>query len=150
MSDKLNIGNEMRQFDRKNRNFYDELTEEERKKFSPFLMLRWGSAVEGSRELQEFYVIATNERLNKRFFDINTTNHKKLQWLMATTVSPDMGTFRHNWIAPKKKETGLSAKRKQLMEIFPYYKDDEIDVMAEITSQKEIDAYMREAGNSKK
>ena len=51
MSDKLNIGNEMRQFDRKNRQFYDELTEEERKKFSPYLMIRWGSAVEGSRDL---------------------------------------------------------------------------------------------------
>ena len=42
MSDKLSIGNEMRQFDLKNRKFYDELTEEERKKFSPYLMIRWG------------------------------------------------------------------------------------------------------------
>ena len=33
MSDKLNIANEMRQLDRKNRNFYRELTDEERKKF---------------------------------------------------------------------------------------------------------------------
>ena len=57
MSDKLNIANEMRQFDRKNRNFYDELTAEEKKKFSNYLMIRWGSAVEGSRELQEFYEI---------------------------------------------------------------------------------------------
>jgi hypothetical protein len=36
------------------------------------------------------------------------------------------------------------------MEIFPHYKDDEIDVMAEITTQKEIDAYNREAGRDKK
>ena len=78
MSDKLSIGNEMRQFDLKNRKFYDELTEEERKKFSPYLMIRWGSAVEGSRELQEFYVISTNERLNKHFFNVNTTRHKKI------------------------------------------------------------------------
>ena len=70
MSDKLNIANEMRQLDRKNRNFYRDLTDEERKKFSNYLMIRWGSAVEGSRELQEFYVIATNERLNKHFFDM--------------------------------------------------------------------------------
>ncbi len=34
MSDKLNIANEMRQFDRKNRDFYNELSDEERKKFS--------------------------------------------------------------------------------------------------------------------
>lgn len=146
--DKLNIANEMKMFDRKVRNFYDDLTPEEKKKFSTFLMLRWGSAVEGSRELQEFYVIATNERLNKHFFDLG--KHPKLQWLLATTVSPDMGAMRHNWIAPKKKEAGLSAKRKALMEIYPTYKDDEIDVMAAITTQKEIDEYNRKAGKDNK
>jgi hypothetical protein len=148
MSDKLNINNEMRMFDRKARSFYDDLSAEEKKKFSNYLMIRWGSSVEGSRDLQEFYVIACNERLNKHFFDVS--RHPKLQWLLATTVSPDVGTPRHPWIAPKKKEAGLSAKRKALQEIFPHYKDDEIDVMAEITTQKEIDAYNREAGRDKK
>ena len=148
MSDKLNIANEMRQFDRKNRTFYNELTAEEKKKFSNYLMIRWGSAVEGSRELQEFYVISCNERLNKHFFDMS--KHPRLQWLMATTVSPDLGTPRHPWIAPKKKEAGLSAKRKALVAMYPEYKDDEIDVMCEITTQKEIDAYNRAAGNDKK
>jgi hypothetical protein len=150
MSDKLNIGNEMRQFDRKNRDFYNELTDEERKKFSPYLMIRWGSAVEGSRDLQEFYVISTNERLNKHFFAVNTTAHKKLQWLMATAVSPDMGTPRHVWIAPKKKEAGASAKRKSLQEIYSGYKDDEIDAMMQLVSQKEIDAYLRSTGEDRK
>jgi hypothetical protein len=150
MSEKLSIANEMRQFDRKNRNFYNELTDEERKKFSPYLMIRWGSAVEGSKDLQEFYVIATNERLNKHFFAVNTTAHKKLQWLMATAVSPDMGTPRHVWIAPKKKEAGVSAKRKALQEIYPTYKNDEIDVMMQLMSQKEIDAYFKSTGEDRK
>jgi hypothetical protein len=148
MSDKLNIANEMRMFDRKVRTFYEDLTAEERKKFSNFLMIRWGSAVEGSRDLQEFYVISCNERFNKHFFDLG--KHPKLQWLLATTVSPDLGTPRHPWIAPKKKEAGLSAKRKALMEIFPTYKSDEIDVMAQIVTQKEIDAYHKSAGQEKK
>ena len=148
MSDKLNIANEMRQFDRKSRSFYDELTAEERKKFSNYLMIRWGSSVEGSRELQEFYVIATNERLNKHFFNVN--RHPKLQWLMATSVSPGLGTPRHPWIAPRKKESGASAKRKALAEIYPHYKDDELDVMMQITTQKQIDEYNRAAGNDKK
>ena len=148
MSDKLNIANEMRMFDRKVRTFYEELTTEERKKFSNFLMLRWGSAVEGSRDLQEFYVISCNERFNKHFFDLG--KHPKLQWLLATTVSPDLGTPRHPWIAPKKKEAGLSAKRRALIEMYPLYKDDEIDVMAQLVTQKEIDAYNKSAGQEKK
>jgi len=148
MSDKLNIANEMRMFDRKVRSFYDDLTAEEKKKFSNFLMIRWGSAVEGSRELQEFYVIATNERLNKHFFDV--AKHPKLQWLMATSVSPGLGTHRHPWIAPKKKQSGASARRRQLAEIYPHYKDDELDVMMAITTQKDIDQYFADAGQDRK
>lgn len=144
MSDKLNIANEMRMFDRKVRDFYDELTPEERKKFSPFLMIRWGSAVEGSRELQEFYVISTNERLNKHFF--NLSRHPKLQWLLATTVSPGMGTPRHNWIAPKKKEPGAGSMKKQLREFYPHLKDDEIDLLASMTTKKELEQYIKQHG----
>jgi len=146
--DKLSIGNEMRQLDTKNREFYDDLTPEERKKFSTFLMLRWGSAVDGPRELQEYYVQSCNHYLNKHFFDLG--KHPKLQWLCATAISPDMGAMRHNWIAPKKKEAGASAKRKQLQEIYPTYKDDEIEVMMQITTQKEIDAWFKAAGHDKK
>ena len=145
--DKLSIANEMAQFDRKNRRFYDELTDEERKKFSNYLMIRWGSSVQGSPELQEFYLIATNERLNKHFFSIN--RHPKLQWLCATTVSPGMGTQRHQWIAPKKKEPGAGSIKKQLAELYPHLKDDEIDLMAEINTKKDIEAYVKALGREK-
>lgn len=148
MSDKLNIGNEMRQLDCKNRNFYDELTLEEKKKFSTFLMLRWGSSIEGNRALQEYYVQSTNHYLNKHFFTLS--KHPKLQWLCATAISPDMGAMRHNWIAPKKKEAGASAKRKQLEKMYPTYKDDEIDVMMKIVTDKEIKQYFKDSGEEAK
>jgi hypothetical protein len=145
--DKLDIRNEMRQLDAKNRDFYDELTPEERKKFSTFLMVRWGSAVDGSREIQEYYVQSTNHYLNKHFFTMH--RHPKLQWLMATAASPGMGAQRHNWIAPKKKEAGASAIKKQLRELYPHFKDDEIDLMAALTDKKELAQLQRAHGNDK-
>lgn len=144
MTDKLSINNEMAVFDRKDRKFYDNLTDEERKKFSNFLMIRYGSSVQGGRDLQEFYLIATNERLNKHFFNIN--KHPKLQWLCATTVSPGMGTQRHQWIAPKKKEPGASGIKKRLAEIYPTLKDDELELMAKINTKKDLDDYLKRAG----
>jgi hypothetical protein len=147
MSDKLNIGNEMRELDAKNRDFYDELTPEERKKFSTFLMVRWGSAVDGSREIQEYYVQSVNHYLNKHFFTMH--RHPKLQWLMATAASPGMGSMRHNWIAPKKKEAGASAIKKQLRELYPHFRDDEIDLMASLTDKKELAQLQRAHGNDK-
>lgn len=138
--DKLTISNEMKCFDQKDRDFYNSLTDEERKKFSNYLMIRWGSSVQGSSDLQEFYLISCNERLNKHFFAIS--KHPKLQWLCATSVSPGMGTQRHQWISPKKKESGKSNTKKQLAELFPNMKEDEIEVMDNINTKKDIEVYL--------
>lgn len=148
MSDKLNIANEMRCFDSKDRNFYNSLTPEERKKFSNYLMIRWGSAVQGSSDLQHFYLVATNERLNKKFFSIS--KHPELQWLTATTISPNMGNFKHSWISPKKKEAGESSIKKQLIEMYPNAKDDEIELLAKINTKKDIEEYLKAAGQETK
>ena len=143
--DKLSIHNEMAQFDKKNRGFYDSLTDEERKKFSNYLMIRWGSAVQGSRELQEFYVISTNERLNKHFFSVN--RHPGLQWLMATSVSPDLGVQRHQWIAPKKKDAGGNNEvKKRLMEIYPNMKIQDIEALATMTTKQDMREHLKNLG----
>ena len=145
--DKLSIKTEMTAFDRKQREFFDQLSDEEQKKFAPFLMIRWGSAVQGSRELQEYYVIATNERLNKHFFSINTARHKKLQWLMATTVSPELGCQQHNWIAPYKRDKQQSGRRRALAKIYPNLNDDDLDVLAEIVTDQDIKKYQKDSGD---
>jgi hypothetical protein len=146
--DKLSIQNEMMCFDRKDRNFYSSLTDEERKKFSNFLMIRWGSSIQGSAELQHYYLQSSNHYVNKHFFAIN--RHPKLQWLCATAVSPDLGPQRHQWIAPKKKEAGATGVRKQIAELFPHLKDDEIELMSKINTKKDIDVYLKQLGQEVK
>lgn len=146
--DKLSINNEMAVFDRKDRAFYDSLTDDEKKKFSNFLMIRYGSSVQGNTMEQAVYLLSCNENLNKNFFAIN--RHPKLQWLCASTVSPGWGTKRHQWIAPKKKDPGTSGTKKQLAELFPNMKSDEIEVMSKINSKKDIDAYIKQLGQEVK
>jgi len=143
--DKLSIKNEMSQFDRKNRNFYDELSDEEKKKFSPFLMIRWGSSVGGNSDLQAYYLMSCNERLNKHFFDVNTTQHKKLQWLLSTTVSPGMGNQYHQWIAPKKK-TNDNKSIKFLRELHPHLKEDDLKLLSELNDKDDLKAYAKGLG----
>lgn len=150
--EKLSIQNEMMQFDKKNRTFYDSLTDEERKKFSNYLMIRWGSSVQSGssprdQAIQQYYLQSCNEHFNKHFFAIN--RHPKLQWLCATAVSPDDGIKKHQWIAPKKKEPGASGIKKQLAELFPNMKADEIEVMSVCVTKKELEAYLKELGRDK-
>jgi len=107
-------------------------------------MIRWGSAVQGSAELQEFYLVATNERLNKHFFTVN--KHPKLQWLMATSVSPGMGSHRHQWIAPKKKETGSNEIKKMLMDLYPSSKMQDIDTLSKLVDKKQLKQMLKDQG----
>lgn len=144
MSDKLNIANEMRAFDSKDRKFYADLTDEERKKFSNFLMIRWGSSVQGSPELQEYYLLSCNENLNKHFFDL--AKHPELQWLSATTVSPGLGNFRHDWIKQKKREGSNNKAVKFLRQIYPDYKEDELELLAQINDTADLKKLAKEHG----
>ena len=116
-------------------------------------MIRYGSSVLASgsdrdRLIQEYYLQSCNENLNKHFFAIN--RHPKLQWLCATTVSPGDGVKRHQWIAPKKKEPGAGSIKKQLAELYPHLKDDELELMAKINTKKDIDAYIKQLGQEVK
>ena len=146
-NDPLYIGNEMAAFDRKDRAYYDKFTDEQKKKFSTYLMLKYGANVGGNEDLQAYYLMATNERVNKYFFDIN--KHTKLQWLCCTTVSPHMGKQYHYWQKAKKKE-GDNKSQKFLAKVFPNMKSDEIDLLAKINDKRDLRDLARELGHDDK
>jgi len=142
-TDPLYIGNEMAAYDRKDRAYYDKFTDEQKKKFSTYLMLKYGANVSGNKDFQEWYLRATNERVNKHFFDIN--KHTKLQWLTCTTVSPSMGNQFHYWLKAKKKE-GDNKSQKFLAKIYPNMKSDEIDLLAKLNDKRDLRDMARELG----
>jgi hypothetical protein len=142
---KLSLQNELTSLDLKDRNFYDNLSEEEKKKFSPYLMLRYGSSVEANADMQAWYLMATNERVNKNFFDISTSKHKKLQWLMCTTISPSMGRQKHYWLPTKKSEKNNKII-KFLTTLFPDMKLEDIEILAELNSKENIKELARAYG----
>jgi acyl-CoA synthetase (AMP-forming)/AMP-acid ligase II len=142
-TDPLYIGNEMAAFDRKDRAYYDKFTDEQRKSFSTYLMLKYGANVSGSADMQAYYLMSTNERVNKHFFDLG--KHPKLQWLSCTTVSPGMGNQFHYWLKAKKKE-GDNKSQKFLAKLYPNMKSDEIDLMAKINDKRDIADMARNLG----
>jgi len=142
----LQIQNEMAQVDMKNRDFYDSLSPEHKKKFSNYLMLKWTPSVYGSAEMQAYYLMSVNENLNVHFFEIN--KHPKLQWLCCTVVSPGMGKQRHYWLASKKKSAGgpPTALRKELLTRFPAMKVADIDNILKFTPKEKMEEWLKNLG----
>lgn len=145
--DKLSLANELKQLDTKNRKFYDELDETEQKKFSTYLMMKYSANVEGNPDFQEWYLRASNERVNQNFFDLG--RHPKLQWLLCTTVSPGMGSQRHYWLATKKSDNPKKTKIiKFLARLYPHMKMDEIELLALLTPDDEVKTLAIDLGMS--
>lgn len=147
MSNKLNINSEMSALDHKDRNYYDSFSDDERKKFSNYLMLKWGSAVQGSPDLQEYYLRAMNENVNVNFFDLG--RHPKLQWLLCTTVSPGLGIQRH-WFPKSLGRNKQSPALKFLRLIRPSDKLSDLETLVQLNDQRYFENLAREHGWSDK
>jgi hypothetical protein len=146
MSDKLTIKSEMSALDQKDREFYDSLTAEEKKKFSVYLMLRYGSAVGGSFDMQQYYLMATNKRLNKDFFNI-PAGHDKLKWLVTTTISPGIGNQFHEWIGLKKKDATSNNKAMRfLQKVYPDAKLSDLELLDKMNDAKVWKQHAKELG----
>ena len=154
MSEKLNINNEMREFNRKNRGFWDELNEDERKKFSTYLIMRWGSAIQSApamtEELQKYCVLAMNENVNPYMF--NLSKHPKLQWLLLSTVSPGSAVYssersfpKHEWIAFKGQRKA-SKRTRLLQDMYPDQKLDECELLSELIPDAELKQMLLDRG----
>lgn len=127
------------------KNVWDELSDEEKKQVNFWLLNRYVSSVKGSREAQELAVFKTNEYYNKNW-NVLGTRHPKLQWqLLCLTGNTGKIEF-HQWIGFKQKGKTNSAAIKVLQEIYPNMKQDEVELLAGISTTKEIKALAEEHG----
>ena len=141
--DPLALHNELAAIDRKDYTYFNRLTEDQKKQFSPYLMLRYSSAVEGSGDIAKYYAVATNEFVNQDFWALN--GHKELQWLLCCTVSPGIGKQRHYWLGKAQKASG-NKLRKLLLELLPQQKEDEIDLILKTNTKEEILLWISKMG----
>jgi hypothetical protein len=90
--------------DRKNYDWYSNLTEEQQRKFVPYMMLHWISAVKGN--LDGYYLLSTDIHANKYMFNERVQHHPELQWLMLCASSPGRGKQFHQWIPHLSEKVG--------------------------------------------
>lgn len=128
---------------------WDELSDDEQKQVSFYLLNRYVSAVKGTKEQKELQILKTNQYYNKNFFTLS--KHKKLLWFLLCMTANDKKTIRyHEWIGYKSKETNGSAKALKFLEtLYPNKKHDEIKLLASINTAKELKQLAEDLGMSK-
>ena len=138
---KLPIKDILAAVDMNAKSVWKELTDEERKQVSFWLLNRYVSAVQGSREEQELAVFKTNEYYNKHFNTIGVgkeNGHQELMWqLLCMSGAWDKIKF-HPYIGFKKKGANNNAAIKLLEKVYPNMKNNEVELLAGISTKKEL------------
>ncbi len=108
--------------DNKDYGYYDRLSPEQQKKFTPFMLVRYLSYLKGSGDIAGYYAMSTNYNANKYIFNEFVQKHPKLQWLMLCAASPGLGKQFHPWIPQIKEKVSLLKEQAQLKDVKEYYK----------------------------
>ena len=134
---KLPIKDVLAAIDMGAKSVWDELNEEERKSVGFWLLNRYASSVTGNREKQELAVFKTNEFYNKNWNELGM-RHPKLQWQLICQAGNTRKIEFHPWIGFKKKNGDNSKGIKLLKQIYPNMKEDEIELLTNLSTKKEL------------
>ena len=98
---------------------------------------RYMSSISGSREKQELAVLKTNEYYNKNWAVLGN-KEAKLQWLILCQCGNTGQKEFHPWIGFKKKSGNNDKAIKLLEKLYPNMKTDEVELLARISTKKEL------------
>ena len=141
----LDLSRVLKAIDQKNYNFYKSLTDQEKKEFNAFVMMRFISNSNGGQDIEEWFVEMTNEVLNKNYWDIS--KHTDLTWKLCSAVGIG-NTFFHQYLPTKKIE--LDKFENLLGEIYPAMKLDDIKMLASMMDKKDREELFDNMGFDKK
>lgn len=143
----LDIKRELANVDLKNYNFYEKLSDQEKKEFSPYVLMRYVANVDGDRDLQEWFLERTNEFVNKDHW-VLSKNHKPLLWKLFAGCGIGSKLY-HPYLKAGTKEKAVKIE-KLLAELNPIMKLSDIKLLAKLMTKKEKDELFNKMGFDKK
>ena len=137
---KLNIKEEMRAIEAKDRRWYDSLTEEEKGKLGMWLLMRYTSSA-GEKMFQEHYLEWTNEVVNVHFNKLRKHPITMATFTVGWTCKPT-----YHWSKAGK----VTKLQKWVQENYPHLNDDEVDIFIGVRNKEDFIELFEEYGLDKK
>ena len=144
----LDIKSMMNAVDTRNKKWYDNLPAEDKKLYSPYMTMKWTASVEHKEPaIHEFTIEEVNENVNKHLWTLSKS-HKALLWRLTAMCGSTFKLF-HKWMYPKKSKTSTKSKMKELQEIYPHAKQQDLDVLDKTLTTKEFTELKKQHGIDK-
>lgn len=133
MSDKLPLNDVLNAIDRRDFDWYSNLSDDMKKKWSSWLFVRYTSSVKGSGASDA--LLNTNEFVNKYYTDLY--KHDELMWKLMCLTGTGKKQY-HEWIKPPTSTKKKDKVSEFVSEIFPHMKSDEIELYRKLNSDDDI------------
>lgn len=143
----LDIKRELNAVDKKIYEFYDKLSDEEKKEFSPYVLMRYVSNVQGDSDIQAWFVEMTNELVNKNHWDLSK-NHKGLLWKLFAASGAGVPCY-HPYLKANSKEKANKIE-KLIAELNPTMKMSEVKMLGKMMDKKDKEELFDKMGFDKK
>ena len=147
MAAKLEIGRELAAVNQRNHAFYDNLTDEEKKAFAPFILMRYVANPQTDAETYEFVLERVNDLVNKDHWTLSK-KHKALLWKL--TASCGVGVNLKFTYLKANSKAKVNKIEKLLCDIDPAKKLDEIKLQASLMTKQDIEELFDSLGFDKK
>ena len=137
------LRNGLKAVDFRNKDYYDRIDDVEKSLYSPYMLMRYASCVSSKDKFYvEHYVEMINECVNKHCFTLGS-KHKKLLWILTAMCGALKQQF-HPWIKPMKRVPNKSLK--QLLTLFPDTKEDNLETLDKIITDRELEQLLEAHG----
>jgi hypothetical protein len=144
----LDIFKVLEALDRKDYGYYGRLTEEQQKKFVPYMITHWMSSVNATGILGAYYTMSTDQNANRHLFNERIQQHPELQWLMLCAASPGAGKQFHQWLPHLNAKFGKLEARATKKDAREYFEKvyrgaakSDIDAIAEAYTEEQNHQY---------
>lgn len=143
----LDIKRELAAVDFRDYDFYSKLTTEEKKSFSPYILMRYIASVDGNRDLHEWFIERTNEFVNKDHWVLSKSD-RALLWKLCAACGIGK-KYYHPYLKINSKEKAVKIE-KLLAEIYPAMKISDIKLLAKMMTKEDREDLYDKMGFDKK
>lgn len=147
MAAKLDIGRELSAINNRNHDFYQNLSDEEKKSFSPYVLMRYVSNPDVDPDTYEYILDKVNNLVNINHWSLSK-NNKDLLWKLFASCGTGMSVkYTYLKMNPKEKTNKIE---KLLEDLYPAMKISDIKVLGSLMTENDKQDLFDKLGFDKK
>ncbi len=143
---KLDLKDILKEIDMRNYDFFESLSEEHKKDFNPYILMKFVSNSKGDPDIQEWFLERTNEFVNKNHWALSK-NHKSLMWKLYAATGAGMPAF-HPYVASMKSE--MNKLEDLIAETYPTMKIEDVKLMFSLMDAEDQKEFLEKIGLDEK